>query len=552
MASLTAELTAELTRRPAWHSEFGKISNEIASLHERVLVIVDDVDRLDGNELRALLRVVRLLGRFTNVHYLMAYDQATVERVLESMGGNGESSEFMEKIVQYPFEVPPVPMVVRRRWSRSVLDAISPLEGMPDSEYSEQREELIRILALGLETPRSAERLREQMVALSPLLAHAEVDALDFTALTWLRIAHHRVWDHVRLNPEEYTSWREGDTAETQAKRAKRIEDLTGRGNSKAAHQVIDYLFRPAGLAGAFSDRQGRLKVLRYFERYFQVGLADDDVSERKTRAALDELEQDVIDSHHIKYLEDVLLGPEKERATLALEIIVSLRRKMQNTSLTIIDFAANIHRESIAMGTAEFSRARSSEHWLAHEVFLALDMKLVSAQYIISRFGYPALTRSAYTVQRSRIHNESRIKSAYAEVVANWVSEVRSEPLAATLKRQELIHMTSFCIWIADLNDHRGFLADRVVDAETLIQTATSFVAFTEWVGVDIKYDVTFRKDEFSFGTGDAAASTVLTEISAPDGVPSYQVSDRKDRDLTEAQRRDFAIRSVLSLQTQ
>jgi hypothetical protein len=89
---------------------------------------------------------------------------------------NGENSEFMEKIVQYPFEVPPTPMVVRRRWSRQILDEVTPADVTTCGLHAEHREELVRILASG-ETPRAAERLREQVLSLSGLLADTEAAA---------------------------------------------------------------------------------------------------------------------------------------------------------------------------------------------------------------------------------------------------------------------------------------------------------------------------------------------------------------------------------------
>lgn len=549
LASITTEVVAEITKRPAWNSEFGRLSDEIAEQHKRVLMIVDDVDRLDGDELRTLLRVVRLLGRFTNVHYLMAYDQATVERVLESMGTNGDSSEFMEKIVQYPFEVPPVPMAVRRRWSRAVLDTVSPEEDEIGADYADEREDLVRILALGLETPRAAERLREQMRSLSPLLADAEVDALDFTALTWLRITHHRIWDHIRLNPHDYLSWREGDADATTKTRMERIEAFVTRGHATPVKEAVNFLFKPAGLAGAYSSRQGRMNASRYFERYFQVGLAEDDVSERRTQSAMQQLEHGRVGDQDVQHLKQILLGPDKDRSALALEIVINMRRRRQHTSLTLLDFAEHIRTEISTLGNAGLNRVSSVEHWMAQEIFLALETNVVSTNQVIARFGYPTLAGSAYAAQRSNRYEASQIKSLYAPIVECWITEVRSEPLAATLQREELIHMTSFCIWITDIQDHRGFLSERVSNGETLIDAATAYVSFSEWVGAGVKYDITFREDEFRFGIGEAALANALIHVSPANGIPDYEVSDRKDRDLTDVQRRDFATRAVLAL---
>ncbi|WP_320536651.1 P-loop NTPase fold protein [Pseudarthrobacter sp. IC2-21] len=551
MASVTTEAITALTKRPAWHSEFGALSEEIAGQHHRVLVIVDDVDRLDGDELRSLLRVVRLLGRFVNVHYLMAYDQATIETVLASAGAKGESSDFMEKIVQYPFEVPPTPMVVRRRWSRQILDEVSPADETIAGLHAEHREELVRILASGLETPRAAERLREQMLSLSGLVADAEVDAFDFTALTWLRIAHHQVWDEIRRKSDEYLSWRESDSVETHQRRMERVESLVVRGHAKPVQDAVSYLFEPMGVMGALAGRQGRMQKARYFDRYFQVGLADDDVSERKTQNALRELSNGIGGTPEIAALKAIILGQDVERSALALEVAGNLRSASLTTSLAILDYVEDICSNLKLSGKLHPFRLSTAERWLAKEIFLALDTKLMSAGKVIARFGYQFLTDSAYAIKRSGGHDHAQIKNLYADVARHWVAEVRYEPLASTLVRPELILMTSFCVWIRDLEDHIGFLSERIVDGRKLIDAATGYVSFDEWVGADVTYDVVFREQEFRFAVGEALRESVLAEISPVGGVPDYAVSDLASREQTEAQRRDFAIRSVLALDT-
>lgn len=551
VSSVTAETIAALTKRPAWHSEFGKLSDEIAELHHRVLVIVDDVDRLDGYELRSLLRVVRLLGRFANVHYLMAYDQATIESVLASVGPHGESSDFMEKIVQHPFEVPPTPMVVRRRWSRQILDAVSPPGRAAGGLHAEHREELVKILAAGLETPRSAERLREQMHSLSGLLAAAEVDAFDFTALTWLRIAHHQVWDDIRLNAEYYLSWRDSDSTDTQQERMKRVGSLVARGHARPVQNAVNYLFEPTGIMGALAGRQGRMQRARYFDRYFHIGLAEDDVSERKTHKALSELASGLVRSQDIADLKSIILGQDEERSALALEVAGNLRSSSLTTSPVILDYVEDICSELRPIAKIHPFLLSAAERWLAKEILLALETNLVPAKQVISRFGYQVLTASAYALKRSGGRDQAQIKTLYADVARHWDSEVRNEPLATTLARPELALMTSFCVWIVEIENYADFLSDRIVDGKTLVDVAVAYVSFDEWVGSDVTYDIVFREQEFRFAAGRAVTDSLLAELSLPGEVPDYALSDLRDRNLTKTQRRDFATRSILGLKS-
>ncbi|MGP5600020.1 P-loop NTPase fold protein, partial [Glutamicibacter arilaitensis] len=101
-----------LAKLPSWEVAFGKASEELKKLQKPILVVVDDIDRLNGDELLTLLKVVRLLGRFNGVHYILAYDDETLYRSMMSSNAvsshDGTAERFMEKIVQYPLFVPPL------------------------------------------------------------------------------------------------------------------------------------------------------------------------------------------------------------------------------------------------------------------------------------------------------------------------------------------------------------------------------------------------------------------------------------------------------------
>ncbi|WP_338141465.1 P-loop NTPase fold protein [Leptospira interrogans] len=71
----------------------------------KLLIIVDNLDRLTGEEIRKMFAVIRANSDFPNVIFLLAFDRAAIEKSLE--GENGISSrEFLEKIVQVSFEIP--------------------------------------------------------------------------------------------------------------------------------------------------------------------------------------------------------------------------------------------------------------------------------------------------------------------------------------------------------------------------------------------------------------------------------------------------------------
>lgn len=553
-ASVAELLVSESTKRPSWYVEFDAISKDIDKQGIRVLVVVDDVDRLDGDELRALFRVVRLLGRFTNVHYLLAYDQSTIDELLAAAGSSGHSSDFMEKIVQYPFEVPPAPKVVRRRWAREIVELFTPKErdGAGESAYAEQRDELIRILTSGLETPRAANRLREQVSSLMNLIQHAEIDALDFLAVTWLRVAHHRLWDHIRLHQDIYLGWRESDSDNVRSEQDEAIAALLDRGTPTSAQSAVHFLFNSVGVRDAFANRRWCIKHPRFFDRYFLIGVPDDDVSELMIERGLHALELNHQDDIDVIQLQAILEGQDQDRAILAVESVIKFRRTRDTTSIAILDFIDLIFANSTYVSSDSNALTRVLEQWLNREIFLALSHGVVHNSDLVHRYGYEQLTVSAYSARRQMRGDGQEVRAAYTSTALAWLVDTGNESLVIILERPELMAMTSFFIWLKESDDRTGFLSTRVPDSESLLATATRFVGFNEWTGSSVHYEVVFREEEFRFAVGEALTSEFIGTLPQRTSITDYATDDLITRDLTESQRRDFALRCLLRLEIQ
>ncbi len=83
-----------------------KVAEALSNLDRRLIVLIDDLDRLQAAEIRDVVRLVKLVGDFPNTTYVLAYDEARVTRALGD-GDEEVGQEFLEKIVQLSHEVPP-------------------------------------------------------------------------------------------------------------------------------------------------------------------------------------------------------------------------------------------------------------------------------------------------------------------------------------------------------------------------------------------------------------------------------------------------------------
>ncbi|HEV2150229.1 MAG TPA: P-loop NTPase fold protein [Longimicrobiaceae bacterium] len=75
----------------------------------RIVVLIDDLDRAQANEILAVLRVVRLIADLPNISYVLAMDHDRVREVLTANRSTSYGAEFLDKIVQVPVSVPPIP-----------------------------------------------------------------------------------------------------------------------------------------------------------------------------------------------------------------------------------------------------------------------------------------------------------------------------------------------------------------------------------------------------------------------------------------------------------
>ncbi|MDF2557692.1 MAG: ATPase associated with various cellular family protein [Bacillales bacterium] len=84
-----------------------KLSKELEKLNKKIVIIIDDIDRLSNNQIRLIFQLVSSVAGLPNLIYLLSMDREVVVRALESVQ-ECDGNEYLEKIVQIPFEIPEI------------------------------------------------------------------------------------------------------------------------------------------------------------------------------------------------------------------------------------------------------------------------------------------------------------------------------------------------------------------------------------------------------------------------------------------------------------
>jgi predicted KAP-like P-loop ATPase len=190
----------------------------------KIVFVIDDIDRLNVDEVKQLFQVIKKVADFPNVIYILAFDSEIVEPMLNSIQ-ESSGSKYLEKIVQAPFNLPvPTQYSLTKIFCEKLRDIFGDYPtGLWDKShwfnvYNEGLSELIN-------TPRNIVRLTNVLRVTYPPIKN-EVNPIDFVALEAIRIFEpacyeriqkdenlffghaSQIWDHQRTELAAYhTSW---------------------------------------------------------------------------------------------------------------------------------------------------------------------------------------------------------------------------------------------------------------------------------------------------------------------------------------------------------
>lgn len=176
-----ATAASEQADGPTLVAQKEKLAQALLKLNCRIVVAIDDVDRLEPREVAELLRLVRSVADFPNVSYLLCYDSRALERAIETGTGVASGAAYLEKIVQTEVAVPRPESFALRRWFSSELQAFAQCspERVPYLQHV-----IDETGGRVLENPRAVVRVLDSLRVYWPSL----MDRVDLADLVWLRM----------------------------------------------------------------------------------------------------------------------------------------------------------------------------------------------------------------------------------------------------------------------------------------------------------------------------------------------------------------------------
>lgn len=286
-----------------------KLEQTLSEHPRRILVLIDDVDRLQSDELALVLKLVRLVGRLPHIYYVLAFDESTVLDVLQTTpvaaGRPTRALAYLDKIIQIRLDLPPAHPIQVSRMVDSALDQIVRRYGLVLTDADSARiasiyHDTMRVV---LTEPRQIKRYFGQVDAFLALV-HNEVDFVDFLLVSFVRTFFPGVYGLLRHYKDELTGSemvpRTLSPDDRVAMWRQRLTSVADISHLDIIFSVLSVLFPPIAAA-----RRGgpegfhphselalgrRAASSEYFDRYFYLMVPPNDVSDAQVHQALAEL----------------------------------------------------------------------------------------------------------------------------------------------------------------------------------------------------------------------------------------------------------------------
>ncbi|MCH9739997.1 MAG: hypothetical protein K0U38_04030 [Epsilonproteobacteria bacterium] len=83
------------------------IEKHLKKFDKKIVIVLDDIDRLNNTEIRQIFQMMKVLGNFPNTIYISSMDKMVVMDALAEVQ-KGDGSEYLEKIIHVPINVPSI------------------------------------------------------------------------------------------------------------------------------------------------------------------------------------------------------------------------------------------------------------------------------------------------------------------------------------------------------------------------------------------------------------------------------------------------------------
>ena len=289
-----------------------RIEKVLLESKKHIVVLIDDIDRLDKKEVQAIFKMVKVCADFSCTTYVLAFDEEMVAAAVAEQyaSGNIESGRnFLEKIVQVPLHLPKAsPASLRKFCLDGIGEALNELQiALTEEQCQHFGHSFMQGLEIRVQTPRMCKRYKNTLMFALPLLK-GEANTVELMLIEGIRVFYPKVYEVIRENPDVFVGSDFKSFSNNRDELKKRYRDILDKGfeglsleEKKAAQDLLLTLF--PRLNEIYNNthygndweetwqKEQSIASKHYFSRFFSYSISADDIPDSLIKTFLLEIE---------------------------------------------------------------------------------------------------------------------------------------------------------------------------------------------------------------------------------------------------------------------
>ncbi|QNE67230.1 KAP family P-loop NTPase fold protein [Fusobacterium hwasookii] len=323
------------------------IDTELEKLDKKIIIVIDDIDRLCDDEIREIFQLVKSIADFKNTIYILSYDKEIVTKALDKTQQD-KGEEYLEKIIQVPLVLP---YISKSDLDKIFINRLNISINIPDEEYDNSyfSEIYYNGLAENFENLRDIERYMN-VFSLGINLAREELNINDYIAITLIKVFESDLYEYIKNNKDYFSGTKFDEFLNKDKKEIlgeleeiyKNLKKLEKR-KIKRLMEVIFPKLEVTTYDEGFIDIWGKARRIAtpvYFESYFRLDFPEDEIKKSEIKKFREfSTEEDLIkifnmnNKKKIRFLEIILEEIEEisdEKAVILLKFIFSIADELK------------------------------------------------------------------------------------------------------------------------------------------------------------------------------------------------------------------------------
>ena len=267
------------------------INNKLTNLNKKIIIVIDDIDRLCDEEIREIFQLVKSIADFKNTIYILSYDREIVTKALDKTQ-QGKGEEYLEKIVQVPLVLP---YISKNDLDKIFINRLNIIINIPDEEYDNSyfSEIYYNGLAENFENLRDIERYMN-VFSLGINLAREELNINDYIVITLIKVFEPDLYEYIKNNKEYFSGTKFDEFLNKDKKEIlteleriyKKLKKLEKR-KIKRLMEVVFPKLEVTTYDEGFIDIWGKTRRIAtpvYFESYFRLDFPEDEIKKSEIK----------------------------------------------------------------------------------------------------------------------------------------------------------------------------------------------------------------------------------------------------------------------------